>query len=538
MRIKQINSLALLLLTVVFGSVGAHASPNDMAGEVQLGAATASPFSGAGVCAGIRGNGPRLWAHFTSLARIVEEFGPISGAAGGSSGSISVFLTESIHANRAVKICGGGACSALERRARIALMYKSLQGLQDAGLLDSFSTLATVIAAVQEGGVEQLLENDPEAGVAALLDVVTDPQLQQIINPELISLLLTSPDPVFHANDILDSLANAASFAVEDTTVFVRPGLINFNAFAELVDRVASFYIGYAPYDTAGTEQFLSECAVPSLGLDWPDVQGLPAGDSTCGEKFSQLFNDFVNARTEDDRSRLDDPIGRYMRSLVTTSVLEGAAIDQFETALDAYFAAQPVNLDVNFDDVRFGYWGRRGDLRRVENRLPQTFSDEKSARFTRLGQRPWREILTRSPAEPGLSRALSLPDGRISAGGWTDPVPAQVLRAMGCRTTVLVNRRDGIGGFTNDVAEQLGATQSDRDALFDLTDPNSGFTTALSDADGVWCTDWDAPDTFDVTGLSAEGYNAPLETNNADLMEYANASTNLSISGCTPLVP
>ena len=135
------------------------------------------------------------------------------------------------------------------------------------------------------------------------------------------------------------------------------------------------------------------------------------------------------------------------------------------------------------------------------------------------------------------MSRAVALPDGRVSAGGWTDPVPAQVLRAIGCRRIVLVNRKDGIGGFTTGVAGLLGASDEELDALYDLGDPDSGFTSALIEADGVWCTDWDAPDQFDIRALSAEGYDAPLETSDQRLLSYENASTNLGIVGCTPLV-
>jgi len=36
------------------------------------------------VCTGVRGNGPRLFAHFPALARVVEAFGPIRGFAGTS----------------------------------------------------------------------------------------------------------------------------------------------------------------------------------------------------------------------------------------------------------------------------------------------------------------------------------------------------------------------------------------------------------------------------------------------------------------------
>lgn len=82
-----------------------------------------------------------------------------------------------------------------------------------------------------------------------------------------------------------------------------------------------------------------------------------------------------------------------------------------------------------------------------------------------------------------------------------------------------------------------LGASDEDLDDLYDLSDPGSGFTSALIEADGVWCTDWDAPDQFDIRALSAEGYDAPLETDDPRLLSYENAATNIGTVGCTPLL-
>ena len=62
------------------------------------------------LCVGVRGNGPRLWAHFPSLARVVEAFGPIHGMAGGSSATVTGFLLESIEANPFVTQCGTSRC--------------------------------------------------------------------------------------------------------------------------------------------------------------------------------------------------------------------------------------------------------------------------------------------------------------------------------------------------------------------------------------------------------------------------------------------
>ena len=499
---------------------------------------TASAHGRSGVCVGIRGNGPRIWAHFSSLARITESFGPISAAAGGSSGSVSVFLFESVRANPLVTRCGRRRCGRREQAAREALLFKALQGLQQAGLTADLLTLLSVIESVQSQGIPALLE-DPAtaaAGVVALTDILSDPAVQQLINPELFTLLAQSPDPVFHAQDIVESLANAATFNVTDPNVFVRPGVINFAAIADLFGRLGSFLAAYGPVDRAGMTDFFEVCGRPGRGLDWPDVAALPAPTGTCGSLFTALFEDYVDALSASSPSRLDDAIGRYAPALVTTSVLKGDAVAAFAAAKASYFSARPITtLGVDFDDVRFGYWGRRRDLARVRALLPLFYRDAKSTKFSPLGTETWRQILQLSPAEPGLSRALELNNGLVSAGGWTDPVPSQVLRAIGCSRVVLVNRQDGIGNFTTSVAGLLGASAADLDALYDLADPNSGFTASLRAASGVWCTDWDAPDTLDIRALSAEGWSPPLETADRRLLRrYSLAGSNLGLVGCT----
>ena len=76
------------------------------------------------------------------------------------------------------------------------------------------------------------------------------------------------------------------------------------------------------------------------------------------------------------------------------------------------------------------------------------------------------------------------------------------------------------------------------RDGLYDLGDPDSSFSQSLSLAEGVWCTDWDAPDTLDIAALSLEGYTAPLETAAPFFLSgpepYPGAMTGLNIPGCT----
>ena len=51
-------------------------------------------------CTGVRGNGNRIFAHFGSQAQITGRYGPLQGAAGGSAGSITVYLAERLEAGR------------------------------------------------------------------------------------------------------------------------------------------------------------------------------------------------------------------------------------------------------------------------------------------------------------------------------------------------------------------------------------------------------------------------------------------------------
>lgn len=103
MRINTSRALSFCVLGLALGAAPTNSSAQTV-DESTLEAWGPGYGETTPVCAGIRGNGPRLWAHFTSLARIVEEFGPISAAAGGDR-----------------------FCPPIERRARIALLFKSLQ---------------------------------------------------------------------------------------------------------------------------------------------------------------------------------------------------------------------------------------------------------------------------------------------------------------------------------------------------------------------------------------------------------------------------
>ena len=115
--------------------------------------------------------------------------------------------------------------------------------------------------------------------------------LGPLVNDEVVELLLTSPDPVFHATDIVDGLEKGLRFEVDDPRVFLRTSVVDFDAFATLLGGFGSFYAGYGPADAAGVDAWLDACAVAGLGASWHEVAGLPGpGGATCGEAFTVLF--------------------------------------------------------------------------------------------------------------------------------------------------------------------------------------------------------------------------------------------------------
>jgi hypothetical protein len=327
---------------------------------------------------------------------------------------------------------------------------------------------------------------------------------------------------------------------VDDTLVFVRPGLLNWEQLATLFGRLGSFYAGYGPYDRPAVRRFLEQCAVPSLDLNWDHTAVLPADTSTCGELFIAQFAAYRERfDLENSPSRIDDPIGRFLPNLATTGTIVGSGVPKWEQARADYFAATPTPLTLDFEEeVRFGYWGRRDDLLVVELGLLQE-SDLASRKFAPLGRATWRTILSASPAEPGLSAGVPLPGGEISVGGWDDPLRVLVLDALRCRHTVGVNRPGGVGGFTTDVTSLLGASPAELDALYSIANPDSSFSVGLARNEGNWCSDWDTPDGFDVEALFEAGFNAPFLTSDPFFLDgpraYPGASPDLEIFGCTP---
>lgn len=499
-------------------------------------------------CAGIRGNGQNLFAHYGALARHIEEFGAVTCAAGGSSGSITTFFLESIWANPDVQNCTSSRgrlrrCAVEDRDLRTALLLKSVVGLVDAGLFQDIDTVTALLDEIAAGNVIELLNGDaPLEGVAALQRILRD--LGPLINTEVIELLATSPDPVFHATDIIDGLQKGLQFVVDDPAVFLRTSVVDFDEAATLLGVYGSFYAAYGPADRVGVAAWLDQCTEASVGLTWEQTAQLPGPDGlSCGDAFTDLFNRYREAvaETPDAPNRADDPVGQHLPVFGVTGVLTGDAIGQWQEARAAWLAAEPIPFEPSFDDVGVGYWGQTRDLNRIQKRLDQRYRDLVAEQFVPLGSASWREVLSSSPAEPGFSPAVPLSSGVLSVGGWADPLRIIPLDALDARRTIAINRIGGVGGFTEAVTRLLNASDAQVDALYSTTDPTSSFYIGLDEADGVWCTNWDGQDS-DPNRLFNDAYNSPLIANNRPLprprFRYPNVGPDFAIGGCTPGLP
>lgn len=490
------------------------------------------------LCAAVRGNGENLMAHFNSLAHVLEHYGFFDGLAGGSSASISIFIYESVIQNPALWDCKD--CTPQDFAVRGALLLKSTWAYLDylehtdeakvlTGLTSSVSNLQSII---QKNGIADAMSSGNQAKILQagkdLLAAVEASDLRSLVNPELLSLLTKSAPSALKAYQIQEAYAAVQTFGkfqASDRKIFFRPGVVSFAALADKIGRIANFYAGRGGgiYDHAGMKTFLDRCAPSSLDLSWKDVV---AQQPACGEMASKLIGNYrtkLLAAGPIADSRLDEPVGKYASILVGTGILEATEAKKFAEGLEIYNSNQGFDqFQFNiFNEMKFGYWGQESDLRKVASN-PMGFADPKTAKRKPLAEVPWRVVLSYSPAEPGLSRLLQIQGSElVSTGGWSDLAPTLMLKDLGCRKVVYITRRGEDSVFGRGVARTLGMTEQQERALYGLDDPDSSLSRSLAQADGVWCTNWDAFSVFknQLADLDRDSYASPLESAKAFVM-------------------
>ena len=558
--------------------------------------ATAAPARTAGdYCLAVRGNGELAPAHWGALAQVVEKMGLPKAMSGGSSASISLFLLESIAQNPAVQK-GTDA----EKRAAASLLLKSLQGYlemvasrpewQEMAQMGSFLKGDTGQNMEFVAWLKQMVETDPRGLMALIqqnraqimksLTIAVDIGLVnvQTLAPlmEALNKSSASANPVeqlrsmkrvqFFAGEIYSSVMLLGKFNAEtDQNLFFRAGVVSFTQLAKSFGRVGNFYAGREmdSKQVLAVQSFVATCAPLAKGKTWDELRAIePKCDGTL-KMLGEAYR--ASGLPKNLPSREMDRVGASVAAYPATSVLANSAyfealnaLSHYSISLDASFGK---DFSVKAEDVLFGYWGPAADLARIEKNLKTPFKsadgrmwdfskDAKSRRFYALGDESWAQVLSASPAEPGLAPLQEVVINRgsktervYSAGGWSDLHPGAVLKAAGCDNVVYVTRRGGESLFGQGVAKRLlsfddiswdrlatdaarkpanklrnnngdpSDMTSEWSRLYNLANPESSFNRALQVFDSVVCTDWDQFDitkSGDLNAMIGEAYRAP----------------------------
>ena len=486
-------------------------------------------------CVALRGNAHYLFAHFGSLARIVEHYGPPQALSGGSSSTVTMFVYESILKNPYIVELPDGD----ERKQRIALLLKTFVGFLDAVVSGkeavAIRTLVPLYHKASDEGIFALGVGDYRRAAQSMLDLFKSPDFSDLVSPTIKSMLINR-DRLGYASyknkvqEVKKALAALAAFRAEDQDIFFREGLVNFDRLTEVFARMGQFYAGYAPVDGAAMREFLQVCGGREIyGKTWREIADLLIAGKTCGDRYQSLFRSFSQAyigREANFPSRVDEGLGLTTPSIVSTSIIDGKAdVAAYNQSLKNYRANQEPNFNLPFSAIRFGYWIPESIAATTAVGMTK-FKDLKSQKFFPLGTTTWRQALMISPAEPGLSRGVEfVPDERLSLGGWSDLAPVQVLKAAGCRRVIYVTREAvetpyitqtaplSTGRPRTGVAELLGMTEEERFQIYDLANPESSFSQAIKQSEAVWCTDWNRFTDTQLEEIFNEAYDSRILT-------------------------
>ncbi len=460
------------------------------------------PTSQPKLCAAVRGNGPLIWGHFGALARILETEGLVDGIAGGSSGSITSFLYESVLANPEIyQSCATGSCSRNEVAHRAAFLIKTFpfwlnavgQSKEGQAVAHIF-TVAKELKSFDVSKLDATLEADIRQALTGLYTLLSSSTARSLINKEFLSFILPlSTDSLsllkFRAAEAKKELQSFGKFEATSPDILLRPGLIDFRGVAEAIGRMADFYAGYAPSLQGEWSKIFATCTESSLQKTPWDIVSTP-----CGEKFRNAIALYFSRIQEVRQHRVNDTVGAKIPALASTATLV-ANQDLLDAAKETYRAGKGAALSLPLESVVFGYASSSIKVQQIKAGIV-SYPDERSQRFLALGPMTWGDILAISPAEPGLAEALPFQDASgqsySSFGGWSDLSPVMVMQSLGCERVIFVTRQGADSKFASGVAELVGLGPV-KDDLFSLSNPESSFSQALNRSDMVYCTNWDA---------------------------------------------
>lgn len=541
---------------------------------------TSSSFA-ANYCAAVRGNGELVPAHWASLARIVENMGMPSTVAGGSSASVSMFFMDAISRNQ--QISDDPELSKLEQSLLLKSIMAHLNYLWNED--SKAPMLMGLVGNISQEKFLGKLKNAAKIATNAHSFFHLVGEYGAILNPSLVQNI--NRDFSFGKKQLLEAISMLGKFdARNDMALFYREGVVDFKFIALMMGRVADFYAGYTdPTTRSYFKSFIKNCALPAKDLWWSE---LASNVPYCQKLFDKSLESYY-LKKQFANKMIFEKIGSGLSALPTTAIVHGNAISRYQSRLKQYWNQRGENtpdFSLNFNtELSYGYWGKDETLNSIKNKLKRDFSDDtKSQKFLSLGQGSWFEVLSTSPAEPGLANLQRLPDSRsikpeeiinrsyfkkilgifptlrpelwfneenpqkgiipfrsgiFSAGGWSDLHPTLVLRASGCEQIVYVTRQGGDSVFAQQIFIRLtgfadkirfwkdirsnnrqgwtNLTQEEEDSpwnkLYNLANPNSSYSHSITEANAIFCTNWDNFDLFggDLAKIELDSWNAPL---------------------------
>ncbi len=524
-------------------------------------------------CAAIRGNGDAMPAHWGAFSTIVQEKGFPTAMAGGSSASITMFLIESLSLN-----------TTLQTNTEKSLMVKSFQGYLEAltqtsegralsALLADQAAIKELLSAAEALSLETMNSDLLQKHLGSIQVLLESDDFKGLINPEflrytketvaLVERLKLNPNTRLEAqaryrqSQIKETIQNFGKFNAEsDTSLFFRPGLLDFGGLAKVIGQMADFYTGRPlKNERAGTSvrqdmlQFLGLCTPNSEGKSWRQINDeTPA----CRQLLGRAVLTYREARAAegDSHSRIYEPIGAHLATFPTTSVIVGDAVQKYQEQKAQFSLATESDFGSDFlidqSELRFGYWGKQENLKQISEQFKTNLiyqNDAKSQKFLSLGDAPWLQALSTSPAEPGLASILTLDSGKLSAGGWSDLHPTLILQAHGCQNIIYISRKGGESFFAHGVIKKLtdisgfewaqyeglsaderyrlnaegqihdvGVNASDWSKLYNMANPQSSIRRSMRAASKVVCTDWDRQNSrVDMSAMIEEAMNAAV---------------------------
>ena len=562
------------VLTLSATGAKADAGPNP----------TSAPY-----CLALRGNGESEPSHWGALANLVEKVGLPRAQSGGSSASISLFILENIAANLLVN----QATTADAQKLRAALMLKSLYGialyigrtpqaeaalslwksggnLMDLYHSDKLALLKKIVGSsdlqtlsATETEVLQVLNTLQEMGIGSTSRYVNLLTLVKKMSTPYKLSIFEMQELKFYAKDLMQALSTFGAFDAEsDSGLFLRDGIVDFAKFAIQVGKVATFLNGRVNdvKTQSAFNDFVNTCASIHAGLTW---QELVAKEPRCQRDLDTSLDAFFSQNLDWNKVNVvNEKIesGR-IASFPSTAVLIGSAYQDAKTAYDQYHDQLDRTAATGFkigdlSQVKFGYWGDEKTLGRIAQNLNQPFQDgfgrvfnfshdAKSKKFLPIGGATWLEVLSLSPAEPGLASFQPMTikgEPAYSAGGWADLHPVLILKAAGCDNVVYVTRKGGESMFGQGVAKRLlgldrpweklrtsdpvllkenqklnvlgdpNDMTSNWSLLYNVANRKSSYMRSTAIADAVLCTDWDLYDIrSQFNELVTESYHAPF---------------------------